>query len=85
MDCWLTIEVQDGGVPASLWRDGRGEALVEAAVTNGATRSEAPRVPPRFRQRSHNSGTPPTLLCNAEETNCSRVNQIRRFCRSSAG
>jgi hypothetical protein len=37
MECWLTIEVQDADVPASLWRDGRGEALIEAAVTNGAT------------------------------------------------
>jgi hypothetical protein len=37
MECWLSIEVQDGDVPASLWRDGRGEALIEAAVTNGAT------------------------------------------------
>lgn len=40
MNCmayWLTIEVQDADVPASLWRAGRGEALTEAAVTNGAT------------------------------------------------
>ena len=37
MGCWLTIEVQDAEVPASLWRSGRGEALVEAAITNGAT------------------------------------------------
>jgi hypothetical protein len=37
MGCWLTIEVQDADVPASLWRNGRGEALIEAAVTNGAT------------------------------------------------
>jgi hypothetical protein len=37
MGCWLSIEVQDAGVPASLWRDGRGKALVEAALTNGAT------------------------------------------------
>ncbi|MGH3494844.1 MAG: hypothetical protein ACRDQ1_16630, partial [Sciscionella sp.] len=37
MGCWLTIEVQDAEVPASGWRSGRGEALPEAAVTNGAT------------------------------------------------
>lgn len=37
MECWLTIEVQDGDVPASLWRAGRGEALTESALTNGAT------------------------------------------------
>lgn len=36
MKHWLTIEVQDGLVPASLWQSGRGEALTEAAVTNGA-------------------------------------------------
>ncbi|WP_347353009.1 hypothetical protein [Intrasporangium sp.] len=37
MESWLTVEVQDADVPAGLWRDGRGEALVEAALTNGAT------------------------------------------------
>lgn len=37
MRCWLTIEVQDGREPASLWRAGRGEALTEAAITHGAT------------------------------------------------
>lgn len=36
MGCWLTIEVQDGEVPASIWRSGRGEALTEAALTVGA-------------------------------------------------
>ncbi|MDN5789269.1 MAG: hypothetical protein L0H25_00175 [Micrococcales bacterium] len=37
MECWLTIEVQDADVPASLWRSGRGDALTETALTNGAT------------------------------------------------
>lgn len=46
MECWLTIEVQDADVPATLWRDGRGEALIEAAVTNGAT--EWQRHTPRW-------------------------------------
>lgn len=37
MGRWLTIEVQDAEVPASLWRSGRGGSLTEAAATNGAT------------------------------------------------
>lgn len=37
MGCWLSIEAQDAEVPASMWRSGHGEALTEAAVTNGAT------------------------------------------------
>jgi hypothetical protein len=34
---WLTVEVVDGEVPASGWRRAHGNALVEAAVTNGAS------------------------------------------------
>ena len=34
---WLTIEVFDGEVPASGWRRTHENALVEAAVTNGAS------------------------------------------------
>lgn len=34
---WLTIEVLDGDVPASGWRGAYGNALVEAAVTHGAS------------------------------------------------
>ena len=37
MECWLSIEVQDGDVPAGLWRTGRGDALTETALTNGGT------------------------------------------------
>jgi len=37
---WLSIEVFDGAFPASLWRNAHGEALVEAAVTNGASEWE---------------------------------------------
>ena len=36
MAFWLTIEVQHGEIPADAWRRAYGEALVEAAVTNGA-------------------------------------------------
>lgn len=36
MSEWLTIEVFDGEVPASIWWWAHGEALVEAAVTNRA-------------------------------------------------
>ncbi|MBE8525673.1 hypothetical protein ILP97_50765 [Amycolatopsis sp. H6(2020)] len=36
MDHWLTIEVFDGEQSASLWRLARGDALAEAALTNGA-------------------------------------------------
>jgi len=36
MDHWLTIEVFDGEQSASLWRLARGDALTEAALTNGA-------------------------------------------------
>lgn len=35
MEWWLSIEVQDGDVPAGLWRSGRGDALTETALTNG--------------------------------------------------
>jgi hypothetical protein len=34
---WLTIEVFDGEVPASGWRRVHEDALIEAAVTNGAS------------------------------------------------
>jgi hypothetical protein len=34
---WLTIEVFDGEVPASGWRRAYDDALIEAAVTNGAS------------------------------------------------
>jgi hypothetical protein len=33
----LTIEVFDGAVPASAWRRGHEDALVEAALTHGAS------------------------------------------------
>jgi hypothetical protein len=33
---WWSIEVLDGAFPASVWYDAHGNALVEAAVTNGA-------------------------------------------------
>jgi hypothetical protein len=33
---WLTIEVLDADVPATQWRRGHGDALLEAAVTHGA-------------------------------------------------
>jgi hypothetical protein len=33
---WLSIEIFDGPHPASSWRDSYGEALTEAALTNGA-------------------------------------------------
>lgn len=36
MAFWLTIEVENGEVPAGSWRRAHGEALTEAAVTNGA-------------------------------------------------
>jgi hypothetical protein len=37
---WWSIEVRDGVLPAQRWKDGYGEALLEAAVTNGARRWE---------------------------------------------
>jgi hypothetical protein len=37
VECWLSIEVQDGDVSAGLWRTGRGDALTETALTNGGT------------------------------------------------
>jgi hypothetical protein len=37
---WWSIEVRDGVLPAQRWKDGYGEALLEAAVTNGAKRWE---------------------------------------------
>ncbi len=36
MDHWLSIEVFDGEHTATLWRLGHGDALTEAALTNGA-------------------------------------------------
>ena len=36
MDHWLTIEVFDGESTATLWRLAHGDALTEAALTNGA-------------------------------------------------
>lgn len=33
---WLTVEVLDGGEPASAWRRAHEDGLVEAAVTQGA-------------------------------------------------
>ncbi|HEX3815346.1 MAG TPA: hypothetical protein VHX59_21125 [Mycobacteriales bacterium] len=33
---WVSIEIYDGPLPASSWRDSYGEALTEAALTNGA-------------------------------------------------
>lgn len=36
MDHWLTIEVFDGEHSASQWRLAHGDALTEAALTNGA-------------------------------------------------
>ncbi|MGH3444083.1 MAG: hypothetical protein ACRDPB_01790 [Nocardioidaceae bacterium] len=36
MSSWLTIEVYDDEVPASGWRRAHGDALLEAALTNGA-------------------------------------------------
>lgn len=36
MAFWLTIEVQNGDIPADGWRRAHGEAIIEAAVTNGA-------------------------------------------------
>lgn len=37
---WWSIEVRDGVLSAQRWKDGYGEALLEAAVTNGAKRWE---------------------------------------------
>jgi len=37
---WLSIEVLDGAFPASQWRYAHGEALIEAALTNGASHWE---------------------------------------------
>jgi hypothetical protein len=34
---WLTFEVFDGEVPASRWRDAHENALIEAAITHGAS------------------------------------------------
>ena len=33
---WLTVEVLDGGEPASSWRRAHEDGLVEAAITQGA-------------------------------------------------
>lgn len=35
MEYWLTIEVADGALSASSWRDAHGDSLSESAVTNG--------------------------------------------------
>jgi hypothetical protein len=37
---WWSIEVRDSVLSAMRWKDGYGEALLEAAVTNGAKRWE---------------------------------------------
>jgi hypothetical protein len=37
---WWSIEVRDGVLPAMRWKDGYGEALLEAAITHGAKRWE---------------------------------------------
>jgi hypothetical protein len=37
---WWSIEVRDGVLPAMRWKDGYGESLLEAAVTNGARKWE---------------------------------------------
>ncbi|GIE98862.1 hypothetical protein [Paractinoplanes rishiriensis] len=37
---WWSIEVRDGVLSAQRWKDGYGEALLEAAVTHGAKRWE---------------------------------------------
>jgi hypothetical protein len=37
---WWSIEVRDGVLSAMRWKDGYGEALLEAAVTHGARRWE---------------------------------------------
>ena len=37
---WWSIEVRDGVLPAQRWKDGYGEALLEAAITTGAKRWE---------------------------------------------
>lgn len=42
---WWSIEVRDGVLPAQRWKDGYGEALLEAAITNGARRWEWTVVP----------------------------------------
>jgi hypothetical protein len=34
---WLTFEVFDGEVPASVWRRAHENALIEAAITHGAS------------------------------------------------
>ena len=36
MAFWLTIEVQNGEIPAAGWRRAHGQSLIEAALTNGA-------------------------------------------------
>jgi hypothetical protein len=42
---WWSIEVRDGVLSAQRWKDGYGEALLEAAVTNGARRWEWTLMP----------------------------------------
>jgi hypothetical protein len=42
---WWSIEVRDGVLSALRWKDGYGEALLEAAVTNGARRWEWTVIP----------------------------------------
>jgi hypothetical protein len=37
---WWSIEVRDGVLSAQRWKDGYGEALLEAALTHGAKRWE---------------------------------------------
>jgi hypothetical protein len=42
---WWSIEVTDGPFPASVWRDAHGEALIESALTHGATEWHWAEVP----------------------------------------
>lgn len=37
MGAWFSIEVFDGSTPAATWADAHGDALMESAVTHGAS------------------------------------------------
>lgn len=37
MACWYSIEVFDGAFSASLWAEAHGDALIESALTSGAS------------------------------------------------
>lgn len=37
MAAWFSIEVFDGATPASAWADAHGDALIETAITHGAS------------------------------------------------